>query len=65
MAYRVWRLDALVQEPPSYLGAFLNALGCLFLVAVRGRPQGLPVLPWPGSPTRVQLPPYCLATIEW
>ena len=46
------------------LGALLNACGCLFLVAVRGRPQGLPDLPWSGSPTRVQLPPHCLATMS-
>lgn len=64
-----WRVGfgdsmAIELEPPTISERFGTHLATCFMVAVRGRPKGLPVSPLPGSPTRVRLPPSRLATIE-
>jgi hypothetical protein len=65
MACRVWRLDALVQKPPSISRRAFERTWLPFFGGCAWETLGSAGLPWPGSPTRVQLPPYCLATIEW
>ena len=63
-----WRPGLATWDQVQKYCVFCEGFGTLarlpVTAVVRGRPSGLPVSD-PGSPTCVQLPPNCLATIEW
>jgi len=62
MAIRFGDLRDWVQKYCVFCEGFGTLARLPVMAVVRGRPSGLPVSN-PGSPTCVQLPPNCLATI--